>query len=178
MLKKSFIIAFILFASVILYWCNESTWFRYEFENFYWFFDTENTFEPNKTELKWLWYELLQSSIIKMYTQTNDSYFTESIIISKKNSDKDVESFAAENIENVDISGLKLSKWKAVEADCNWNKYNLVYYQGKYSMNQYNIYLSEGFLKVNQDIFVISYATLDEKARNNFSSSFKTIKCN
>ena len=113
-----------------------------------------------------------------MYTQTNDSYFTESIIISKKNSDKDVESFAAENIENVDISGLKLSKWKAVEADCNWNKHNLVYYQGKYSMNQYNIYLSEGFLKVNQDIFVISYATLDEKARNNFSSSFKTIKCN
>ena len=45
-------------------------------------------------------------------------------------------------------------------------------------MNQYNIYISEGFLKVNQDIFVISYATLDEKARNKFSSSFKTIKCN
>ena len=178
MLKRLGLIVCILFSSVILYWCNENTWFRYEFENFYWNFDTENTFEANRTELKWLWYELLQSSIMKIYTQKNADYFTESIVISKKNSDKDVESFAAENVDNVDIWWLKLSKWKILEVDCNWISYNLVYYQGKYNMNQYNIYISEGFLKVNQDIFVISYATLDEKARNKFSSSFRTIKCN
>lgn len=174
---KKFLIAFILFTSIILYWCSENTWFKYDFDGFYWFFDTENTFESNKIELKWLWYQLMQNNIIKIYTKKEISDFTESIIISKKNSDKSVEAFAAENMENVDISGLRLSKWKAIEVDCNWSTYNLVYYQGKYSMNQYNIYLSEGFLKVNQDIFIISYATLDEKARNSFSSSFKTIKC-
>ena len=95
----------------------------------------------------------------------------------KKSSDKDVETFAKENIDNVDITGLKMSKWKSLEIKCNWITYNFVYYQWKYSMNQYNVYLANWFLKSGQNIYIISYATLDEKSRNSFSSSFKNIQC-
>ena len=100
-----------------------------------------------------------------------------SIIISKKNSDKDLETFAKENIENVDISWLKVAKWKNIEIECDGTTLNLIYFQWKYDMNQYDIYITDGFLKVWQWIYTISYATLDEKSRNDFSSSFKTIKC-
>ena len=176
MRKRVFLIV-ILFSVIIIKWCNENTWFRYEFEKFYGEFKTEKSFENNLTKLNWLWYNLLESSIIKICSQKNSEYFNESIIISKKSSDKDVETFSKENIDNVDISGLKMSKWKNLEVKCNWITYNFVYYQWKYSMNQYNVYLSNWFLKSGQNIYVISYATLDEKSRNDFSSSFKTIQC-
>lgn len=177
MKKRIFLIAILLFSSTMFCWCNENTWFKYEFENFYGFYDTENSFETDWTDLKSLWYNLLQSSIIKIYSQKNSEYFKESIIISKKSSDKDVETFAKENIDNVDITGLKMSKWKSLEIKCNWITYNFVYYQWKYSMNQYNVYLANWFLKSGQNIYIISYATLDEKSRNSFSSSFKNIQC-
>lgn len=177
MKKNIFAIVVLLFSSIFLYWCSNKTWLTYEFDNFSGTFSTEKTFENNKTELSWLWYNLLKSSIVKIYSEKDSELFNESIIISKRNSDKDVESFAKENIDNVDITGLKISRWKSMEVKCNWISYNFVYYQWRYSMNQYNIYLSEGFLKVDTTIYVISYATLDEKSRNNFSSSFKTIQC-
>ena len=177
MKKKSFIIFILLFSSIFLYWCGKTDWFEYEFENFYGTFNTEKTFENDSTELNWLWYNLLKNSIINIYSQKDPDIFTESIIISKKNSDKDVETFAKENVDNVDISGLKISRWKSVDIKCDWINPSFVYYQWRYSMNQYNIYLSEWFLKVGSNIYIISYATLDEKSRNNFSSSFKTIQC-
>ena len=113
----------------------------------------------------------------KIYYQKDSEAFNESIIISKKISDMDVERFAKENIENVDISWLKLSKWKNVDIKCDWITPSFVYDQWKYGMNQYTIYLSEWFLKVGSSVYIISYATLDEKSRNDFSSSFKTIQC-
>ena len=174
---KKYLIVILLFSSIFLYWCSNYTWFQYEFENFYGIFNTEKSYKNNWSDLDWLWYNLLKNSIIKIYTQEDPDSFKESIIISKKNSDKDVESFAKENVDNVDISGLKISRWKSMEIKCNWITYDFVYYQWKYSMNQYNIYLSEWFLKVGSIIYVISYATLDEKSRNDFSSSFKTIQC-
>ena len=175
-MKKLLITIFIL-SSIFLYGCNSNEWFKYEFENFYGIFNTEKSFENGWKNLNWLWYNLLKNSILKIYSENNPRIFTESIIISKKNSDKDIESFAKENIDNVDISGLKTSRWKSFEIKCNWITYNFVYYQWRYSMNQYNVYISEWFLKSWDEIYIISYATLDEKSRNNFSSSFKTIQC-
>jgi hypothetical protein len=161
----------------ITVWCGKSWGFQYEFDNFYGEFNTENDFELSKTELNWLWYNLIKNNIIKIYEQKNTEWFTESIIISKKDSDKDLETFAKENIENVNISWLKVAKWKFLEIDCNGTSLDLVYFQWKYDMNQYDIYITDGFLKVWQWIYTISYATLDEKSRNDFSSNFKTIKC-
>lgn len=177
MRKNLLIVIVLLFSSVFLYWCGEKVWFKYEFENFYGTFNTEKTFEDDWVGLDWLWYNLLKNSIVKIYYQKDSEPFNESIIISKKISDMDVERFAKENIENVDISWLKLSKWKNVDIKCDWITPSFVYYQWKYGMNQYNIYLSEWFLKVGSSVYIISYATLDEKSRNDFSSSFKTIQC-
>lgn len=174
---KKIIFIVLLFSGIFLYWCSKSWGFQYEFDNFYGEFNTEKEFESSKSELNWLWYNLIKNNVIKIYEQKNTEWFTESIIISKKDSDKDLETFAKENIENVDISWLKIAKWKNLEIDCNGTSLELVYFQWRYDMNQYDIYMTNGFLKVWQWIYAISYATLDEKSRNDFSSSFKTIKC-
>lgn len=174
---KKILYILLFFSSILLYGCNEQWWFKYEFDNFYGTFNTETEFKVNETELNWLWYNLIQNNIINIYEQKNSEWFKESIIISKKSSDKDLETFSEENIANVDISWLKLSKWKNIEINCSGTSLNLIYYQWKYNMNQYTIYITNWFLKINQQIYSISYATLDEKKRNEFSSNLKTIKC-
>lgn len=176
MYKKIILIA-LFFSGIFLYWCDNNWGFQYEFDNFYGEFNTEKEFELSKSELNWLWYNLIKNNIIQIYEQKDPERFTESIIISKKDSDKNLETFAKENIENVDIAWLKVAKWKSLEIDCNGTTLDLLYFQWKYDMNQYDIYITDGFLKVWQWIYIISYATLDEKSRNDFSSSFKTIKC-
>ena len=88
-----------------------------------------------------------------------------------------MESYTKENIENVDISWLKITKGKNIQIEFNDETFDLMYFQWRYDMNQYDIYTTNWFLKVWQGIYTISYATLDEKSRNDFSSSFKTIKC-
>lgn len=176
MLKRIFLIGLFLFPSIILFWCDVKEWFQYEFGDFYWNFSTEKSFVENKESLDWLGYKLLTNNIVKIYVEDGDAVFKESIIVTKKNSDKSVESFWKENLEDVDIIWLKMSKWKRVEVKCE-NVYDLLYYQWRYSMNQYDVYLTYWFLKVNNEIYVISYSTLDEKSRNNFSSSFKALKC-
>jgi len=176
MFKKVFIIG-LLSSLIFLYWCTKSNWFKYEFDNFYWTFNTETSFSESNTELNWLWYKILYKDIIKIYKQEWENKFSESIIISERNSDKSIQDFAKENIEDIEIKWFKPYKGKNVEIKCNENVYNLIYYQWKYSMNQYNIYLTYWFIKVNNKVYIVSYATPDEKNRNNFSSSLKELKC-
>ena len=174
MLKKIFTIGF-LFSLIVLCWCEKKWWFQYEFGNFYWLFDTEKNFEISDKTLNSLWYKILSDNILKIYVETSNSTFTDSIIITKKNSDKSVEAFWKENLEDIYIPGLKMSKWKKFEIECGDSICNLLYYQWKYDMNQYDIYLTYWFLKLNNGIYIISYATLDEKSRNDFSTSLKTL---
>lgn len=177
MLKKIFIIG-LLSSLIVLYWCGEKAWFQYEFDSFCWIFNTEKDFEIGKKNLTSLWYNILANNIVQMYVEKNpNSVFTDSIIVTKKNSDKSVESFWKENIEDVNVPKLKISKWKNFEIKCENGTYNLLYYQWKYGMNQYDLYLTYWFFKVGNEIYIISYATLDETSRNNFSSSFKTLTC-
>jgi len=177
MLKKIFVIGLSFFTLLLLYWCGVKGWFQYEFGNFSWNFDTEKSFVENEKSLDWLGYKLLSNNIVKMYVEDNDdTMFRESIIVTKKNSDKSVEAFWKENLEDVDILWLKMSKWKKIEVKCD-ETYNLLYYQWRYDMNQYDLYLTYWFLKVNNEIYIISYATMDEKSRNSFSSSLRTLVC-
>ena len=177
MLKKTFLIG-LLSSLILLYWCGEIWWFQYEFDNFYWIFNTEKDFEVGQRTLNSLWYRVLANNIVQIYVEKgSNSVFTDSIVIVKKNSDKSVEAFWKENLEDVDISGLKMSKWKKFEIKCEDGVHSFLYYQWKYEMNQYDMYLVYWFLKNNNEIYIISYATLDEKSRNAFSSSFKTLTC-
>lgn len=177
MLKKIFIIGLSFFTLLLLYWCGVKGWFQYEFGNFSWNFDTEKSFVEDEKSLDWLGYKLLSNNIVKIYVEDNeDTMFRESIIVTKKNSDKSVEAFWKENLEDVDILWLKMSKWKKIEVKCD-DVYNLLYYQWRYDMNQYDLYLTYWFLKVNNEIYIISYATMDEKSRNSFSSSLRTLVC-
>ena len=144
MYKKITLIV-LLFSWIFLYWCGNNWWFQYDFDKFYGEFNTENDFELSKAELNWLWYNLIKNDIIKIYEQKNPEWFTESIIISKRNSDKDLESYTKENIENVDISWLKITKGKNIQIECNDETFDLMYFQWKYDMNQYNIYTTNWF---------------------------------
>jgi len=165
------------FSLIVLYWCGEKWWFQYEFEDYYWVFDTEKEFEISDRKMESLWYKILASNILKIYSENSSSDFVDSIIITKKNSDKSAEAFWKENLEDVDLVWLKMSKWKKFEIKCDNNIYNILYYQWRYDMNQYDIYLTYWFFKVNNEIYIISYATKDEKSRNDFSSSLKTLTC-
>lgn len=177
MLKKVFVIGLSFFTLLLLYWCGVKGWFQYEFGNFSWNFDTEKSFVEDEKSLDWLGYKLLSNNIVKIYVEDyEDTMFRESIIVTKKNSDKSVEAFWKENLEDVDILWLKMSKWKKIEVKCD-DVYNLLYYQWRYDMNQYDLYLTYWFLKVNNEIYIISYATMDEKSRNSFSSSLRTLVC-
>lgn len=176
----------LLIASVFLYGCEKESWFKYEFDDFFGYFNTENDFEKNNDNLNWLWYRLISDDLINIYTQKldddqdddqDDIDFKESIIIAKRISDKDLETFSKENIDNVNIWWVKFSRWRQVEVECNEKPLNLLYFQWKYSLNQYSIYISQWFIKVENIIYLISYATLDEKSRNEFTSSFKSIQC-
>lgn len=176
MLKKIFVI-WLLSSLIMLCWCWWKEWFQYEFWNFYWIFVTNKDFEVGKKNLNSLWYKVLSDNIIQMYVEKNpSSSFVDSIIVVKKNSDKSVEAFWKENREDVDIPGLRKSKWKKIDVKCE-EVYNMLYYQWKYSMNQYDIYLVYWFLKVGNQLYIISYATADEWSRNDFVSSFKTLSC-
>lgn len=180
MKNRFYLIVLLSFPLMFLYGCKKQNSFRYDFDNFFGYYYTDESFEINKDKLNWLWYKLLSDDIVNIYSQKSSDEelpFKESIVIAKKTSDKDIETFAKENIENVDIWWVKFSRWKNLTIDCYNDELNLLYFQWKYSLNQYNIYVSQWFIKVDNEIYIISFASLDEKNRNNFSSAFKDIQC-
>lgn len=179
MKKYIYLIVMLLFVTVFC-GCEKQNSFKYEFDDFVGYYYTDESFEINKDKLNSLWYKLLDDDLVKIYSQKgtwNEWAFKESIIIAKKTSDKSLESFAKENIENVDIWWVKFSKWKTLTIDCNDSKINMLYFQWRYNLNQYNMYVSQWFFKVNNEFYIISFASLSEKNRNDFSSAFKDIQC-
>lgn len=179
MIKKSCFIV-LLFFLVFLCGCGKQNSFKYEFDDFFGYYLTDDSFEINKNKLNWLWSKLLDGDLVSIYSQKstwNEETFKESIVIIKKTSDSKLETFAKENIENVDIWWVKFSKWKNITFDCNGKKIDMLYYQWRYSLNQYNIYVSQWFIKINSEIYVISFASLSEKNRDTFSSTFNDIQC-
>lgn len=179
MRKKFYLIVLLVFITALC-GCEKRNSFKYEFDDFFGYYYTDESFEVNKDKLNWLWYKLLNNDLVTIYSQKStwdELAFKESIVIAKKTSDNSLETFAKENLENVDIWWVKFSRWKNITFDCHDNKLNLLYFQWKYSLNQYNIYVSQWFIKVDNEIYIISFATLNERNRNDFSSAFEDMQC-
>lgn len=178
MKKKTSLI--ILFFSLVLFlaWCSKTWIFNISFDWFHINYWTDQSFETNKDELNWLGYQLINNNILQIYSEKNYSWdFKESIIIAKKSTDKTLSGFTVENIENTNIKWFKSWRWKTFVVKCHEEELPAIYYNSRYNTNQYNVYLSQWFIKSWNKIYTISYATLDETKRNQFSSDLKKTYC-
>jgi len=176
-MKKIFLFIIIL-SCIILYWCSEKLpQVSYDFENFHWYFDSENYYNQSTSRLEWQWYQLLQNDIITIYKQQNSSWFTNSIIIAKRNSDKTVNDFIAENLKLITNDWFKTESSKKNKFICKDTNIEIYTTNSKVKTNLDTIYLSQSFFKQNNFIYIISFSTLDEIERNNFSDHIKHITC-
>ena len=72
-----------------MYWCSEKLpQVSYDFENFHWYFDSENYYNQSTSKLEWQGYQLLQNDIITIYKQQNSSWFKKKKKKKKRNSFK------------------------------------------------------------------------------------------
>ena len=177
-MKKFFAILLILLP-ILLCGCKKK-WHQvsYEFENFHWYFLSENYYKQSMWRLSWLWYQLLENDIINMYSQQEASGFINSIIITKRNSDQDLNWFINENLDLIKNSSFKTEWTNQSKFICNKVSYNIVTTKSKIKANLNTIYLSQSFFKKDGYIYTISLATQDIKERNNFESNIKKLSCN
>jgi hypothetical protein len=174
-MKKKLFIA-IIFIWVLISWCSDKGNFQFEFDNFYWYFFTEKTFVSD-TKLSWLWYNLLKNEILKIYKSDSSSWYTDSIIITKKQSNNSLDDFVKEVIKQTKIKWYKIESTRQIKINCLWENIDWKTINSKFIWNLNTTYFSHSFLKHNNNIYIISYSTQDNKERKTFSSDVKNIKC-
>lgn len=177
MKKYIFLLSTIVILS--LCWCKKKPpQINYGFENFHWYFLSENYYEEWYLQLlSWLWYQLLQNDIIKVYKQQDSSWFVNSIIISKRSSDQNLDEFVKENFKLITNSSFKEDSTKNTEINCNDTKIPVIIKGSKIKTNLDTIYLSQSFFQKDAQIYIVSFATLDIEERDNFTSHIKDINC-
>lgn len=175
---KKILLFIIISSCIILYWCSEKLpQVSYDFKNFHWYFDSENYYNQSTSRLEWQGYQLLQNDIITIYKQQNSSWFTNSIIVAKRNSDKNVNDFIAENLKLITNDGFKTESSKKNKFVCKDENIDIYTTNSKVKTNLDTIYLSQSFFKQNDFIYIISFSTLNEVERNSFSDNIRHIIC-
>jgi hypothetical protein len=176
-MKKSFLFI-ILLSCTILYGCSKKLpQVSYDFENFHWYFDSENYYDQSTTQLEWQGYQLLQNDIITTYKQKNSSWFINSIIVVKRTSDKTIDEFVSENLKLITNDGFKTENNKNNKFLCNGKSLDINTVNAKVKTNLDTVYLSQSFFKRDNDIYIISFSTLDSEERNSFSENIKHLNC-
>jgi len=174
MKKKLFVT--IIFAWILISWCSNKSNFQFEFDNFYWYFFTENNFVSD-INLDWFWYNILKNDILKIYKKSSSSWYTDNIVIVKKQSQQELNDFVNETVKKTKIEWYKIESTKSISINCLWNKIDWKSINSKIAWNLNTTYFSHSFFKHNDNIYIISYSTQDEKERKTFSSDVKNIKC-
>ncbi len=177
-MKKISLIIITIFCTVILYGCW-TKWHKitYIFEDFYWSFFTQNTYNTSTTQISWIWKQLLENDIIAIYDQKNWSGFMGSIIISKRLSDKSIQDFASENIKLVKKDGFRTEVTKSSSFSCDTTRIETITINSKLKTNLNTIYFSQSFFKKWKYIYIISFASSDMSERNSFSENIKNTHC-
>ncbi len=175
-MKKTIFIISILF-SITLFWCSNKNNFEFSFDNFYWYFFTENKFTFTDIQADWLWYNIIKNDILKMYKKINSSWYVDNIIIIKKQSDKELSEFVEDTIKKTKIQWYKLDTTRDIKIKCidevlKWKSTNW-----RVNGNLNTTYFNHSFFKHNNNIYIVSYSSQDESERNTFASDVKNIKC-
>ncbi|HKL44151.1 MAG TPA: hypothetical protein VJ892_02650 [Candidatus Absconditabacterales bacterium] len=176
-MKKIFLIIILILGITILSGCGDKENFEFEFENFYGYFYTENTFEEENQEFTGFAYNLLSNKMIKVYKQKQNSGYIDSIIILKQNTTKDLLSFVEENQEKMKLDGYDFENQKEYETRCKDKKLKSIVISSILNGNLKNIYFTQAFIKNKDYVYIISFSSDKEDERDIFESDVKSIKC-
>lgn len=177
-IMKKIFLSIIILSSVILYGCKEKLpQVSYDFENFHWYFNSKNYYNQSTTSLEWLGYQLLQNDLIAIYRQQTTSWFTNSIIIAKRKSNLNIDDFVSENLKLIKNNAFKTENSKHQKFKCDWDSIPVITTNSKVKTNLDTIYISQSFFKKNDQIYIISFSTLDSEERNSFSDAIVYLSC-
>lgn len=177
-IMKKIFLSIIILSSIILYWCKEKLpQVSYDFENFHWYFNSKNYYNQSTASLEWLGYQLLQNDIIAIYRQQTTSWFTNSIIIAKRETNLSIDDFVSENLKLIRNNAFKAENSKHQKFKCNWDSIPLITTNSKVKTNLDTIYISQSFFKKNDQVYIISFSTLDNQERDNFSNAIVYLSC-
>jgi hypothetical protein len=177
-IMKKIFLSIIILSCIILSWCEKKApQVPYNFESFHWYFNSENYYNQSTASLEWLGYQLLQNDIIAIYRQQNSSWFINSIIIAKRESDDTVDDFVSENLKLITNNAFKTESNKTNKFKCNWNSIKIITTNSKVKTNLDTIYISQSFFKKDGQIYIISFSTLDDKERNSFGDNIPYLSC-
>ncbi len=176
-MKKILILSIISAFAILITWCWNKTNFEFDFDNFYWYFFTENTFHENNQKLEWLAAWLLQNNIVKVFQQTNTTWYTDSIVIIKKQSSEDLADFVIKNTEKMKLEWYQSDKSDESNIRCKDEKLDTIIIDSELKLNLTTTYFTQSFLKDKEYIYIISFSSDNEDERNTFSSDVRNIKC-
>ncbi len=174
---KKIIISLIAISSIIISGCGDNTSFEFEFDNFYWNFNTNNTFEINNSETKWLAAWLLKNDIIATYIQTENPWYTDSIIVIKKTSSQTLEEFIAQNTKKIKLDWYTSQKAEEKTLKCNDNKITTQTIDSELEWNLNITFFTQTFFIYSWSAYIISFSSENEQERDTFTSDIKNIKC-
>jgi hypothetical protein len=175
---KNILIYTILISSTILMWCSDKTRFEFSFDNFNSYFITQNSFNNTQTKTKWLAASLLDHSIIANYSQTNWSWYTDSIIIIQKTSSQNLQKFVTQNIDKIKLEGYTTQSPNESTFRCDDKKIKIQTIDSQLETNLNTVFFSQAFFIYNQKAYIVSFSSDQEKERNTFTSNIKNISCN
>ena len=180
-IKNLFIFVF-LWTIIIISWCGNNPRFEFSFDKFSWYFNTSNTFEDTAINIKWLSSDLLKDDIIHTYLQTtsdnnNWEWYTDSIIIIKKISSKELSDFVTSDIQKTKLNWYIYTEPKTTKIKCNDQKLDLNIVDSELKWHLTTTYFTQAFIKNADQIFIVSFSSQDEDERDSFSSNIDQINC-
>jgi hypothetical protein len=123
----------------------------------------------------------ISTNIIKSYTDTNTTGFSNSLLVSKINIPWiKLDDFTKENIKSTQKAfWYNFQKSKNTTFICSWIKINgnLENFYIKLTEKNQIIYFWQYFFVTNSWWYIVSFWSDQENLRNNFSNSLSSLKC-
>lgn len=176
-MKKILFIIIISSILITISWCGDKDGFKFTFDNFNWSFSTKNTFTINNTKTQWLWSELLADNIVAIYTQTQNTGYTDSIIITKKQTSQNLIDLVSQNLEKIKIDGYSSNKEKTFTIKCDDTKINASTVDSVLKWHLNEIFFTQTFFIYKDFAYIVSFSTDQEDLRDTFTSNIKRINC-
>ena len=167
----------ILWIFFVLSGCWNKTYIELNFDDFYVYFYTTNTFEKKDIDTDWLSQWLLKNDILNTYIQTNNSWYTDSIIIIKKNTSKSLVDFVKADLEKTKLNWYNSDNINTTTFKCNSKKIDINIVESKLSNNLTTTFFTQAFFINTWQIYIVSFSTQQEEQNNTFASNIENIKC-
>ncbi len=166
-----------LWFSLIIAGCWDKPHLELTFDNFYWNFYTTNSFHISETNTKWLTAWLLQNDIINTYTQTNTTWYVDSIVIIKKLSSKSLKDFVTDDIQKIQLDWYSSDNIESTNIRCKDTKIEMNIVNSELEQNLNTIFFTQAFFAYTWQIYIVSYSTQNKQERDLFTANVSKINC-